>query len=809
LLIVRRIAHIARGRAGGCGLAGGRNAARGSWYKMSKGKDCCRSPPTRGGEGRAHQPDPLFMFQFLPWRFFVKHAARRYGVVDPASLLARIRGFAQPSEVAEPMELLRAGIVFHARGLVNAKAIQHNLDWVWPYWVERQFNPDDSSFVPRAFSFSHINLTHRNWTAVGLPRLPVYPIVDPRGLVTPLHDGWSLDFWLITQSRRRLLPSKLEDEAVSQRLELDPALRVLTDLRMQEMTLSLATHMHCEKGGEPEVVTAVRAAADEEGWLVVAVRPYNPEGIQFIHRIEMEKSGRAFRVNDEATVDLGGRPDSLRMAHYAEGDVYLDLPGSQEQREVSCSVGLATGAALFRIQAGRPFELNVAVSLKRDLKEPARRKCIAIPWEEALAGTAQLRLADEPIRFLYEAAVRTLLLLSADELVPGPYTYRRFWFRDACLMLHPLTVIGRDDRAGEILATFPMRQNLSGYFLSQEGEWDSNGQVLWIAARHARLSGRRPGREMEQALRKGMRWLSKKRLPAGRPGGTGGLLPAGFSAEHLGPNDFYYWDDFWAWAGLRDMARSWREAGEHEVADEAANLAEAYRTSIEASIAGIPERRAQGAIPAAPGRRLDAGAVGSMVADYPLQLYPPGEPRLMKTAEFLMEKCFRKGGFFQEMIHSGINAYLTLDLAQTLLRAGDPRFADLLRRVAGLASPTGQWPEAIHPNTLGGCMGDGQHGWAAAEWIMMLRNCFVREESGLLVIGSGLLPEWLAGGEAAYGPTLTEWGALSVRVAGQRLEIDARWRSTPPPLRIAVPGFREIHADASTRVFELERLADR
>ena len=50
----------------------------------------------------------------------------------------RLRSFAQPSEVAEPIELLRAGALFHARGLVNTKAIQHNLDLVWPYWVERR-----------------------------------------------------------------------------------------------------------------------------------------------------------------------------------------------------------------------------------------------------------------------------------------------------------------------------------------------------------------------------------------------------------------------------------------------------------------------------------------------------------------------------------------------------------------------------------------------------------------------------------------------------------------------------------------------
>ena len=128
------------------------------------------------------------MLRFLPWRFIIRFAARRYEVMDPISWLARLRAFARPSEVQEPIELLRAGIVFHARGLVNVKAIQHNLDWVWPFWVERQFKPGDPSFVPRAFSFSHINLTHRNWTAVGLPEIPIYPIVDPRGLVTPLHD---------------------------------------------------------------------------------------------------------------------------------------------------------------------------------------------------------------------------------------------------------------------------------------------------------------------------------------------------------------------------------------------------------------------------------------------------------------------------------------------------------------------------------------------------------------------------------------------------------------------------------------------
>ena len=95
------------------------------------------------------------------------------------------------------------------------------------------------------------------------------------------------------------------------------------------------------------------------------------------------------------------------------------------------------------------------------------------------------------------------------------------------------------------------------------------------------------------------------------------------------------------------------------------------------------------------------------------------------------------------MTHSGINPYLTLHLAQVLLRAGDPRYFGLITAVAELASSTGQWPESIHPNTGGGCMGDGQHVWAAAEWVLMIRNCFVREEDEGLILCSGIPQIWL------------------------------------------------------------------
>src|SRR5947207_8343644 len=126
---------------------------------------------------------------------------------------------------------------------------------------------------------------------------------------------------------------------------------------------------------------------------------------------------------------------------------------------------------------------------------------------------------------------------------------------------------------------------------------------------------------------------------------------------------------------------------------------------------------------------MDSGAIGSLLGGYHQGLFTLAESWMFNMANYLRDHSSYNGGFFQNMIHSGINPYLTLHLAQIRLRAGEHATAwQLMETVVSLASPTGQWPEAIHPKTRGGCMGDGQHMWAACEWAMMLRNCFIREE---------------------------------------------------------------------------------
>jgi len=732
------------------------------------------------------------MLRWLPWRWIVRRAARVYGLADPLRVLARMRRFSQPSEVAEPLELLRAGMIFHARGLVNTKAIQHNLDWVWPYWVVRQFDPADHSFMPRAFSFSHVNLTHRNWTAVGLPDCSQYPIVDPRGLVTPLYDGWSIDCWIVGTDGTALLPSNLPD--VRQRLHCGRHLRLETVAHADRYRIESCVELVRDAAGRPCMRLDVSAAGRAGDRLAVAVRPYNPEGIQFIDRLDAVEDG--IEVNGRTRIRLAPAPDTIQLETYEHGDVFHALREGRTNghERVNCDAGMATGAAVYQF-GDRVSERLVRVDIPLD--EDAR---IATgpgrDWHDALEGCADLRVPDARYRFLYGAARTTLVLLSAEDIFPGPYTYRRFWFRDACLIGHAMLCLGLVERTRTAFDRFTARQRASGYFQSQEGEWDANGEVLWAYGRFAELTGEPLPPEWLDAMKRGVGWIRRKCLAEDAGEGIAGLLPAGFSAEHLGPNDYYYWDDFWALAGLRAAAREFERAGRVRQARranaEAERLDRAIRGSLEPTSRGGSGR----ALPAAPFRRMDAGAIGSLVADYPLQITEPGDARIMATVEYLLAHSFHDKGFFQNMIHSGINAYLTLDIAQTLLRAGRPREAwPLVRSVADKASPTGQWPEAIHPLTGGGCMGDGQHAWAAAEWIMIMRALFLREEGGSLVIGSGIPGEWLERHEVlAFGPTTTPWGPAEVVIepagGGPAVRVHGHWRDRPPVLHARVPGFR-------------------
>ena len=749
-------------------------------------------------------------WNWLPWKSLVKAAARRQGFLDPIKLIAQLQNFAQPSEVAAPTELLRSGVVLHARGLINSLAIQHNLDWVWPFWVECQYDPLNDAFIPRSFSLTQINLTHRNWTALGIPDGIEFPLVDPRGLLTPFYDGWSIDVWIIPIEGKPLIPSRLA--SVSQKMGIEGDLCVVTESNQGQLKLQLKAQV-IGALQSPVCQVKITGLAGLKARLVVSLRPYNPEGISFINNIALLDASLGWQINKEKMVIFDKPPDHYLFSEYHQGDVYSRLLSVEDKKEVHCKVGMATAAAVYELKEGITKEITLSVPLtnarfnKGSSGEDQKKSLLS--WEKSLQGVCKLQIPDEHFQSLYQAAIQTMVLHSPKEVYPGPFIYRRFWFRDAAFILYALLCVGLKDRVRRAIFCFRSRQTAQGYFLSQEGEWDSNGEALWIMRQYCEMTGSIPPIEWEDSIKKGGHWISKKRLNTDLNLSQSGLLPSGFSAEHFGPNDFYYWDDFWAVTGLKAAAYLCKAYHDHTEAVYFEAESFALLGSINFSLKKVNERLIRPMIPASPYRRMDTGAIGSLIASYPLRVYEGDDPRILDTVDFLMENCLVHGGFFHNMTHSGINPYLTLHLAQALLRAGDPRYFALMTAMAKLASTTGQWPESIHPRTGGGCMGDGQHVWAAAEWALMIRNCFVREEGEGLILCSGIPQLWLDKKQTmSFGPAPNSFGVIqiSIKPFEQNIYIEwqGEWFKKEPAIDIQLPGFKKVRITPETNSLVLK-----
>jgi len=664
-----------------------------------------------------------------------------------------------------PTELIPLNSIQLSRGLLNYALIQSKINtvqgrkgWIFPYWINKQYNPSDKSFIPRSHSGLSLNLTNRNWTAIGNPDCAVEPIVDPCGLVTPFPNAWSIDTWL-TADEKIFFPSS--SSVCSQKL-IDDVPVAETVFQFEGFTLNLISFTQKDLLTHKASVKNISGSVKNCG-LIISVRPFNPEGVGIVENISFDLNSDKFIINHNDRLYLSEKPDIVHCSNFDNGDaaeiLYAGKNNGTADFSSECQYGLASAAAVFNrsLNADESFTIQACCSLDNSSKTFSIKNDIPFSssveyWNNLLQKGSAVSTPDKKLNSVIKASYSSLLMFTDGEsITPGPVTYHQFWFRDAAFMISALDKYGFSNFTAPVIKSFPKHQMPSGYFRSQKGEWDSNGQVLWTVCNNYLITqDKKLLKDLFSSLYAGVKWIEKFRLTQkefiGQP--FYGLLPKGISAEHLGHADYYFWDNFWSLSGIKSFIKICDELGNENEKRYAERFFNDYKSCVEKAINYVMQKYSIKEIPASPLRNTDCGMIGSLCASYPLQLFSANDERILSSLDFLYENFFYDGMFFQQFIHSGMNPYLTLHIAHSYLFAGNrKKFWEIFSSVLSKASPTLNYPEAIHPFTGGGVMGDGHHGWVAAEILSAVRDAFIFEnvDENEAVLLQGIPAEWFEG----------------------------------------------------------------
>ncbi len=412
---------------------------------------------------------------------------------------------------------------------------------------------------------------------------------------------------------------------------------------------------------------------------------------------------------------------------------------------------------------------------------------------------------------LFRICRANILILSDNGAIhPGPTIYDDFWVRDSSVEGIAAALAGDGNLALRQYADhYPTVFNQSeewigpvstkGFFggthEKNDCEWDSNGEALWAIGKFDRIKSGNFGTGMFYPyVLDGARWIRDNRS-------VYGLLNSGWSAEHIGDKDKpHYWDDFWGIAGLYEAAR----LGERMGAPETGEIWASYHSLASATADSIRwvlgEQRRLGQwqtfIPTGPGdvNRNDSTMVGALDYFHPCRLYMGAKlgADIDWAARMTLETIWGEmvklgGGFFHESAWNCFGPYLTLQLAHAFLYIGD-----VARMDACLAWAVGNAAYAKVSRGVGGgewevvqggwneqhClpiatdfdwfpdrswyMGDIPHGWACAEFMLLIRDLLFFEAdedgSGHIFIAPGVPAHWLlSGGNAiklSQAPTI-------------------------------------------------------
>jgi hypothetical protein len=501
-------------------------------------------------------------------------------------------------------------------------------------------------------------------------------------------------------------------------------------------------------------------------------------------------------VNGRVALVAGSAPSRVVASTGEQGDLsVLAAAGAiSDFQAAQDGSGLAELALVYDLHLGqgeqRSLSFGAPIAVGTQPKASGNPTSTLGRWRELLHPNG-IQLSDSRVTDAYYASL-AYILMSRDggALHPGPSLHDAFWYRDSAYMLTALERGGQLGAARDLLPALTRFQTADGELPAnvsthrQVGhprgapEWDSQGQGIHALVEYARFSRDQTWLKAQwPAIDRAASWLEQLI-------GPDGLLPAGASAEDLGPADQqHFWDDFWGAIGLRDAAYAAGVAGDSARSSKLTSEANALLQATMA--AGQPALSQQPTFPNGPSSfGTPADARGSSPAVWPGQLWTKDLARTQLQGYF-QRWVQPYGGAFK---HEANNfwPFGALEIAHASLFAGLP---DQARQILNwqLDHPTGKgvwaWGDQVNEDGSQLLVGDMPHGWVAAEYVSLVRDMLLYESSNTLQLAAGVGQDWLADGQTVAVKDLpTYFGAISyqLRRSGSTITLDLQ-ASSPPP----------------------------
>ena len=481
----------------------------------------------------------------------------------------------------------------------------------------------------------------------------------------------------------------------------------------------------------------------------------------------------------------------------AEARVRLDLLVTNAPPPTGWSASLApekSAETCFRI----PFQpvANSAAFDKANARVWLDRT--ASYWRNLMAKAARIEVpCQKATQALLAAHVCQLIASDHGVLHGGEGFYDEFYIRDGGYQMLELEEAGLFDAARNTMAAYLKAQRPDGRFETQQGQFDANGQALWVLWQFYKITGDRAWlKQAYPQMRRAAEWTMRARREAPSDSPFAGILPnAVADGEFLWDGKYHIVGyDFWNLRGLLCVADAARELGEQTDAQRFQQEAEDYRRAIDA----VWQKTGLAWFP--PSWEKAGTHWGNTELLWPTELFARDDARV---SALLDEVRGRHGGGFCEgtmrwtgskepVIHPYLSSYTTM---ASLIRGEHDQFVEefywyLLHSTASHAFPEGiyfgrrfAWSDTI------------PHATGAANFAFLLRHALVHERGEELHLLLGAPDWWLENGrEIRVERAPTHFGVLNLHLRGTakgvEVKLDAPRRQPPKRIVLHLPTSR-------------------